>query len=82
MTSSPRAGLQIVYVSLSYIPSRRASSVHVMKMCAALARAGHAVRLIAKRSHDRADHAVDPHAFYGVSGFAIDQLARPAHRGG
>jgi glycosyltransferase involved in cell wall biosynthesis len=74
--------LQIVYVSLSYVPSRRASSVHVMKMCGALARAGHAVRLIAKRSHDRADDAVDPHAFYGVSGFAVDQLARPAQRGG
>jgi glycosyltransferase involved in cell wall biosynthesis len=74
--------MNIVYVSLSYVPSRRASSVHVMKMCAALGRAGHAVRLIAKRSHDRADDAVDPHAFYGVSGFAVDKLPRPARRGG
>jgi glycosyltransferase involved in cell wall biosynthesis len=74
--------MNIVYVSLSYVPSRRASSVHVMKMCAALGRAGHDVRLIAKRSHDRADDAVDPHAFYGVSGFAVDKLPRPARRGG
>jgi glycosyltransferase involved in cell wall biosynthesis len=74
--------MNIVYVSLSYVPSRRASSVHVMKMCAALARAGHDVRLIAKRSPDPADAAVDAHAFYGVSGFAIDRLPRPRWRGG
>lgn len=74
--------MNVVYVSLSYIPSRRASSVHVMKMCAALARAGHDVRLVAKRSPDRGDAAVDAHAFYGVSGFSIDKLARPSWRGG
>jgi glycosyltransferase involved in cell wall biosynthesis len=74
--------MNIVYVSLSYVPSRRASSIHVMKMCAALARAGHDVRLIAKRSHDPADAGVDAHAFYGVSGFAIDSLPRPRRRGG
>jgi glycosyltransferase involved in cell wall biosynthesis len=74
--------MNIVYVSMSYVPSRRASSVHVMKMCAALARAGHDVRLIAKRSHDRADAGADAHAFYGVSGFAIDRLPRPVRRGG
>ena len=74
--------MNIAYVSLSYVPSRRASSVHVMKMCAALARAGHDVRLIAKRSPDRAEAAADPHAFYGVSGFAVDALPRPRRRGG
>jgi glycosyltransferase involved in cell wall biosynthesis len=74
--------MNIVYVSLSYVPSRRASSVHVMKMCAALARAGHDVRLIAKRSADPADAALDAHAYYGTSGFAIDQLARPRRKGG
>jgi glycosyltransferase involved in cell wall biosynthesis len=74
--------MNIIYVSLSYVPSRRASTVHVMKMCAALGRAGHGVRLIAKRSHDRADDAVDAHAYSGVSGFAIDRLPRPRPRGG
>lgn len=74
--------MNIVYVSLSYVPSRRASTVHVMKMCAALARAGHDVRLIAKRSRDPADAGIDDHAFYGVSGFAIEKLARPGPRGG
>ena len=74
--------MNIVYVSLSYVPSRRASSVHVMKMCAALARAGHDVRLIAKRSPDPASAVADAHAFYGTSGFAIDALPRPQRRGG
>jgi glycosyltransferase involved in cell wall biosynthesis len=74
--------MNIIYVSLSYVPSRRASTVHVMKMCAALARAGHDVRLFAKRSRDPADAGVDDHAFYGVSGFAIDKFARPGPRGG
>lgn len=74
--------MNIVYVSLSYVPSRRASAVHVMKMCGALARAGHDVQLIAKRSNDPLDRAIDAHAFYGVSGFAIDVLARPRWRGG
>lgn len=74
--------MNILYVSLSYVPSRRASTVHVMKMCAALARAGHAVRLVAKRSPDPADATIDAHAFYGASGFAIDALPRPRWRGG
>jgi len=74
--------MKVLYTSLSYVPSRRASSVHVMKMCAAIARAGHDVRLLAKRSPDRADAAVDVHAFYGVTGFAVEALPRPALRGG
>jgi glycosyltransferase involved in cell wall biosynthesis len=79
--------MNLVYVSLSYVPSRRASSVHVMKMCAALARAGHDVRLLAKRSPDdagapRADATRAAHAFYGTAGFALDALPRPRPRGG
>jgi glycosyltransferase involved in cell wall biosynthesis len=74
--------VRVLYASLSYVPSRRASSVHVMKMCAAIARAGHEVRLLAKRSPDPADAGVDVHAFYGVEGFAVDLLPRPARRGG
>lgn len=90
--------MNVLYVSLSYVPSRRASSVHVMKMCAALHRAGHEVRLLAKRSDEPAavDDATDPaksmrsratpeaaaHAFYGTTGFAIEMLPRPKPRGG
>jgi glycosyltransferase involved in cell wall biosynthesis len=73
--------VRILYLSLSYVPSRRASSVQVMKMCAALARRGHDVRLVAKAGHEAAPGG--DHAFYAVEPtFAIDKVARPARRGG
>lgn len=73
--------MRILYLSLSYVPSRRASSVQVMRMCAALARAGHEVRLLSKRSAEPAPRG--PHAFYGVpESFALTQLPRPRRRGG
>ncbi|HEY4240967.1 MAG TPA: glycosyltransferase family 4 protein [Kofleriaceae bacterium] len=72
--------MNVLYLSLSYVPSRRASSVHVMRMCAALARAGHGVRLVAKRSDEE---VADDFAFYGVPrGFELEKLARPAVKGG
>ena len=75
--------MNIVYLSLSYVPSRRASSVHVMRMCAALGRAGHRVELVAKRSHETAASGLDDHAFYGVGEtFTLTKLARPRRRGG
>jgi glycosyltransferase involved in cell wall biosynthesis len=73
--------MNLLYVSLSYIPSRRASSVHVMRMCAALGRAGHRVELIGKQSHEESTD--DDHAFYGVDrAFSVTKLPRPAWRGG
>ncbi|MEM7482241.1 MAG: glycosyltransferase family 4 protein [Acidobacteriota bacterium] len=76
--------MRLLYLSLSYVPSRRASSVHVMKMCAALSRAGHQVELVTKRSAARQEPGVDdPFAFYGVAtGFRLTSLPRPAWRGG
>lgn len=72
--------MRILYLSLSYIPSRRASSVQVMKTCAALARRGHEVHLVAKRGESA---ALDDHAYYCVEpSFTIEKLARPAFRGG
>lgn len=72
--------MRILYLSLSYIPSRRASSVQVMKMCAALARAGHEVVLVAKRGEP---DGIDDHAHYHVEpSFEIKKLARPRRRGG
>ncbi|TMQ17607.1 MAG: glycosyltransferase family 4 protein [Deltaproteobacteria bacterium] len=82
------ARLRILYVSLSYVPSRRASSMQVMNMCAALAARGHEVTLIAKRpavsdADAPATAGATDHAFYGVApAFRIDKLARPAWRGG
>lgn len=44
--------MKIAYVSGSTIPSAYANAVHVMKMCAALARIGHDVTCIAARGRD------------------------------
>lgn len=75
--------MNILYVSLSYLPSRRASSVQVMRMCGALADAGHRVTLLAKRGPEPLPADASLHGYYGVStGFAIDVLARPLGRGG
>jgi glycosyltransferase involved in cell wall biosynthesis len=73
--------VRILYLSLSYIPSRRASSVQVMKMCSALARRGHDVTLVAKRGVPISDQ--DDHAFYNVDrNFAVRKIVRPRPRGG
>jgi glycosyltransferase involved in cell wall biosynthesis len=75
--------VRLLYLSLSYIPSRRASSVHVMRMSSALSRAGHEVELIAKRSTEPSADGLDDFAFYGVQPtFRVEKLARPAWRGG
>ncbi len=76
--------MRLLYVSLSYVPSRRASSVQVMKMCAALARQGHEVRLITKWSPPRQEAGVeDPFRFYGVAAdFRLEPLRRPDWKGG
>lgn len=74
--------MRILYLSLSYVPSRRASSVQVMRMCAALAKAGHAVTLLAKRNDAEQGSGTD-HAFYGVpTSFELRKLPRPPRRGG
>ena len=71
--------MKLLYLSLSYVPSRRASSVQVMRMCEAFARAGHDVTLVAKRGPD----GEDPFAFYGVDRcFRLELLPRPRRRGG
>jgi len=75
--------MRILYTSLSYVPSRRASSVQVMNMCAALAARGHDVTLIAKQHDEPSAHGLTDHAFYGVpASFHIAKLARPQRRGG
>ncbi len=73
--------MRILYLSLSYLPSRRASSVQVMKMSSALAGLGHEVVLIGKAGDEVADGGL--HRFYGVPpAFAVERLPRPARRGG
>ncbi len=76
--------MRILYLSISYVPSRRASSLQVMRMCAALARQGHDVTLVTKRCRARQEPGVeDDYRFYGVERlFRILKLPRPAARGG
>ena len=40
--------MRLLYLSQSYVPSRRADSVQVMRMCSALANLGHEVELVSK----------------------------------
>jgi glycosyltransferase involved in cell wall biosynthesis len=75
--------MRILYLSLSYVPSRRASSVQVMKMCAALGRAGHEVVLVAKDPPAPAAGAGSDFEFYGVEPcFRLEKLPRPQRTGG
>ena len=76
--------LRLIYLSISYVPARRASSVQVMKMCEAFASLGHDVTLTAKNTPGRLEAGVgDPFAFYGVEPtFELLRLPRPAWRGG
>ena len=53
--------MRLLYCAGSLIPSNSANSIHVMRMCEALAELGHEVVLFAKRGRDE-----DPFAFYGV----------------
>jgi glycosyltransferase involved in cell wall biosynthesis len=70
--------MRIAYLSSSPIPSRYANSVHVMKMCQALAAAGHDVDLHARHGDGPSD---DVFARYGVDeAFRIYLSSRPAIR--
>ena len=76
--------MKILYLSGSYVPSRRASSVHVMRMCQALAELGHEVVLVNKDTPEASEAGVkDVYQFYGVEPvFSIEKLKRPSFRGG
>jgi glycosyltransferase involved in cell wall biosynthesis len=74
---------KIVYIANSTIPSRTANSIHVMKMCEALAGAGNEVELnYPIRGLDLEAGASDIFKHYGVSSsFSLHLLERPATRG-
>ena len=75
--------MRILYLSFSYLPSRRANSVHVVKMCRALAARGHRLELIGKQPRDAEARREDLWRHYGVEpSFTVRRLARPAFRGG
>jgi glycosyltransferase involved in cell wall biosynthesis len=82
-TAVADAPMNVIYLSLSYAPSRRASSVQVMHMCAAIARRNHDVTLVVKGCRAREEPANDVHGFYGLDpSFEVRRLPRPAWKGG
>jgi glycosyltransferase involved in cell wall biosynthesis len=66
--------VRIAYLSGSSVPSKDANAVHVMRMCAAFAAAGHVVDLYALPGSETSD----PHAYYGTAGFTVHTVPRPA----
>jgi glycosyltransferase involved in cell wall biosynthesis len=72
--------MKIAYLSGYLIPSRRASSVHVMNMCQSLARNGHDVTLFG--FVESGQEQLDPFEYYGVSQtFALQRRSSRRRRG-
>jgi glycosyltransferase involved in cell wall biosynthesis len=70
--------MKIAYLAHTCIPSNVASSIHVMRMCQALADVKHDVTLFCPRAEDRPGRSVDPFDFYGVRrNFSFQWLPRP-----
>jgi len=75
--------MRIVYLSNSLIPSRSANSIHVMKMCQALAKCGHNVVLVAQDSKQYDLKIEDIYSYYSVEPiFEIRKLTKPRIYGG
>lgn len=75
--------MNLVYLCGSIIPSRAANSVHVMKMCQALARHGHSVTLLAPTKRGEYEPDVDDvFDFYDVERiFELRKLPCPRIKG-
>ena len=71
--------MKILYISKSFIPSRMANSIHVMKMCQAFSDNGHDVVLIAPHLKNQYENDVDDiYEYYGVrKNFKIKKLWHP-----
>ena len=71
--------MRLIYISNSIIPSRTANSIHVMKMCQALANTGFEVVLLApniKKQYEK--NVKNIYEFYGVkNNFLIKKLWHP-----
>jgi len=73
--------MKIIYVSNSIIPSQKANSVHVMKMCEAFVKKGNKVILLC-RSGDRKED-INDFNYYGIKEkFEIKKIWWPPVRGG
>jgi glycosyltransferase involved in cell wall biosynthesis len=71
--------MKIIYISDSIIPSKKANSVHVMKMSQALSDNGHSVTLICRKGGENLNN----YEYYGVrDNFSIKKLYWPKIKGG
>ena len=71
--------MKIVYLSNSQIPSLKANSIQVMKMCQAISQNGHDVKLFARTAKISTD---DVYNYYGVNNnFAIEWHTWPIIKG-
>jgi len=70
--------MRIVYLSTAYIPSRTANSVHIMKMCSALAKNGNEVTLFAPKlkSYEQINSSVFDY-YNVVNNFTIHRVLFP-----
>ena len=75
--------MKLAYLSESWIPSRDANAVHVIKMSQAFAALGHEVTLVAQAPTQSQSDGLDPFEFYGVEqSFDLVRLFRPEIKGG
>lgn len=69
--------MKISYLSTAAIPSRKANSVHIMKMCAAFAKNGHEVTLYAPNIFNKSN--INIFNYYGVDEtFCIKRVLYPS----
>ena len=74
--------MRIVYFSEAAIPSRSANSVHIMKMCSALAKQGNEVFLLAPGYKKIEKYVGNLYEFYGVDkNFEVVKFNVPFRRG-
>ena len=74
--------MRIAYLAASPVPSSIASSVHVAKMCHAMARLGHEVTLFVPQRPETRMDVSDTYRFYGVgANFEIRRVPWPAMPG-
>lgn len=58
--------MKLTYLSNAVIPSKKAHSVHIMKMCRSLVRAGAEVNLVSAKREEEYHHSKNPYEFYSV----------------
>ena len=69
--------MKISYLSTAIIPSRKANSVHIMKMCAAFAKNGHEVTLYAPSVNNKSN--INIFNYYGVDEtFCVKRVLYPS----